>query len=706
MNEMSEKDFLELLENDKINPYSIYNFDIEANQYFSVKHYLENTNDNISKDQLITKIFLDIEVYAQNSGEFPLPTLAKYPLSIVTFYSSSTKTYFMCVLWFDELYSKHKNINRENTDDIINLYKAKLVEEKYNFDPKTENIILKFFDSELQLIEFIWAIIHKLDPAVLSGFNSHEYDYPYLYKRLNNLLNDNHDKTAHIMSKFNIINIYNSIEKFEIDIPDYPILDVQKLYKPRSEGGLNLGSSQESYSLDFLSEVELGVKKVEYKNSGDSIDQFTEKDPIMFWYYNLVDVVLCHMLDVKLKHIDLFNTLRRIMNCGLSKGSKGSSALYDTLVYEILTTKKEFVRWGIIKESEMSIPDIFVEKLLPPKSNKIIWKNEGINKDIFRQRISSFSGAYVKQPTAQINADNNYLIVDLDATSMYPSIMKQYNISFDTFYGRILSEKSYTTINMLNEILGTKKTYHPALQPTIFSYIDKYIEKNNPQGKYERKREFYIIIMYLFAMLKQNNIPLTKIFEPENFEEYLILKNIFIPLLKLIDEIHPESEEYNTLVYDYCFNPEFKNHIRPMYIVEDISSPDIKVKKYTSEQLYDYIKEKELIVTLSGCLFYKHEKKLGLFYNFLNDMYKMRKQYQKERDSYLNIDMDKYRTNDMRQGTAKIVMNTAYGLYGQSTFRYSNRWLAETVTLQGKMTLKIAQVFGENSLRALEELSE
>ena len=49
-------------------------------------------------------------------------------------------------------------------------------------------------------------------------------------------------------------------------------------------------------------------------------------------------------------------------------------------------------------------------------------------------------------------------------------------------------------------------------------------------------------------------------------------------------------------------------------------------------------------------------------------------------------------------------MNTAYGLYGQSTFRYSNRWLAETVTLQGKMTLKIAQVFGENSLRALEEL--
>ena len=43
-------------------------------------------------------------------------------------------------------------------------------------------------------------------------------------------------------------------------------------------------------------------------------------------------------------------------------------------------------------------------------------------------------------------------------------------------------------------------------------------------------------------------------------------------------------------------------------------------------------------------------------------------------------------------------MNTSYGLYGQSTFRYSNNWLAKTITTQGRLTLKISQQVAENYL--------
>ena len=119
--EKTEKEFLELLENKKIHPFSIYNFDIEANQYFSVKHYLENSYDTISKDQIITKVFLDIEIYANNSGEFPEPDQAKYPLSIVTFYSSAIKTYFMCTLWFEKLFSG--KVKKNEVSKIVDLYK-------------------------------------------------------------------------------------------------------------------------------------------------------------------------------------------------------------------------------------------------------------------------------------------------------------------------------------------------------------------------------------------------------------------------------------------------------------------------------------------------------------------------------------------------------------------------------------------------------
>ena len=150
----------------------------------------------------------------------------------------------MCTLWFEKLFSG--KVKKNEVSKIVDLYKKKLVEEHYDFDPEKENIEFYFFDDEVELIKFIWDKIHILDPAVLSGFNSHEFDYPYLYKRLDNLLEGKHELTAKVMSKLNVVNIYGLNGKFEIDIPDYPILDVQKLYKPRAEGGMNLGSSQES----------------------------------------------------------------------------------------------------------------------------------------------------------------------------------------------------------------------------------------------------------------------------------------------------------------------------------------------------------------------------------------------------------------------------------------------------------------------------
>jgi hypothetical protein len=32
---------------------------------------------------------------------------------------------------------------------------------------------------------------------------------------------------------------------------------------------------------------------------------------------------------------------------------------------------------------------------------------------------------------------------------------------------------------------------------------------------------------------------------------------------------------------------------------------------------------------------------------------------------------------------------------GQSTFRYSDKWVAKTITVNGRLTLKISQICGE-----------
>jgi DNA polymerase elongation subunit (family B) len=52
-----------------------------------------------------------------------------------------------------------------------------------------------------------------------------------------------------------------------------------------------------------------------------------------------------------------------------------------------------------------------------------------------------------------------------------------------------------------------------------------------------------------------------------------------------------------------------------------------------------------------------------------------------------------------RQLAVKVIMNSSYGTYGLSSFRYSNHWLAQSITSQGRLTIKLAQYMTEQFLR-------
>jgi DNA polymerase elongation subunit (family B) len=51
----------------------------------------------------------------------------------------------------------------------------------------------------------------------------------------------------------------------------------------------------------------------------------------------------------------------------------------------------------------------------------------------------------------------------------------------------------------------------------------------------------------------------------------------------------------------------------------------------------------------------------------------------------------------------KINANSSYGLTGMSNFLFSNRQLAMSTTLSGRLCLKISQACGELYLKQLEE---
>ncbi len=121
------------------------------------------------------------------------------------------------------------------------------------------------------------------------------------------------------------------------------------------------------YSLDYIAEKELKLKKLEYNNDGKSIDNFYRDDPIHYLLYNIIDVILCNKLNQKLQHIELHNMIRRIMKVPFSASLRGSAVLFDSFVFHELRKQNKNIRFGIIAERSMTISKEELKLLPRPK---------------------------------------------------------------------------------------------------------------------------------------------------------------------------------------------------------------------------------------------------------------------------------------------------------------------------------------------------
>ena len=286
-------------------------------------------------------------------------------------------------------------------------------------------------------------------------------------------------------------------------------------------------------------------------------------------------------------------------------------------------------------------------------------------------------------------------------------MIRQNNISFDTYHGRILDPiTTDKSILLLDSLLKDKKSSTVKnIYSTFLDLCSKYIEsdKITVTNKSEATQQYYFVISYLFSkIINSKAISVKEIFQPTSYYNYILLKKYLIPFINLIDEIntHNVNPEFNSFCYDYLLSGEIQH--KSIYVIENINQPNIRIIQVLAETIDEYLKKNQLILTLTGCLFFKHEKKLSLFYSWLESMGKMRKEYIKERDKYTK-DSDEYNFYNARQLATKIAANTSYGLYGQSTFRYSNNWLAKTITCQGRLTLKISQQVAESYLEGFKD---
>lgn len=254
-----------------------------------------------------------------------------------------------------------------------------------------DNIIYYKCNDEIDLIEKFLQLWSEKSPDVITGWNVRDFDMTYIINRIKRLFDEDKAKSLSpwkmISERENGANnkTMRKVVKY-YDIVGICIFDYIDLYKRFSSSG-----SQESYRLDHIANVELGERKLSY-DEYDSLHQLYRLDYQKFIEYNQKDVELVERIDNKLKLIELALTLAYD-----SKTNHADVAMQVRM-------------WTEIIQNHLKEKNIFLQ----------IKK-----KDI---SSNSFEGAFVKDPIVGMHE----WVASFDLTSLYPSLIMQYNISPDT----------------------------------------------------------------------------------------------------------------------------------------------------------------------------------------------------------------------------------------------------------------------------------
>lgn len=251
----------------------------------------------------------------------------------------------------------------------------------------------RLFKDETTLLKEFLIFWQQNMPDVLTGWNIEGFDIPYLVNRIARILGEDHVKK---LSPWGMVNSREVNTKFggdnkqvTWDLVGIVILDYLNLYKKFTY------SSQESYALGNIASIELGDTKLEIE--GSFKDAYTN-DWQNFVRYNAKDSELVSRLDNKLKFIEVAFTIAYLAKCNV-KDVFGPVKTWDVFIYNYLKAK------GIV---------------IPPQG---------------RKHGGEFEGAWVKEPIPGMYG----WTMSFDFAALYPSIIRQWNMSPETLIGMMPS---------------------------------------------------------------------------------------------------------------------------------------------------------------------------------------------------------------------------------------------------------------------------
>jgi DNA polymerase elongation subunit (family B) len=347
-------------------------------QQFLIEMYKEINNDpDFSKFPLKT-FLLDIEVDTTLDSAFPVPEKAAVPINLITVYDTLTKSTHTWGL-------------------------------KESYKPTLENCIYHRCDTErdliLQFVDF-WKADY---PDIASGWNSSGFDFPYIVNRLNKIFGEDFVNQLSPVGSVRGRKIFTDMGKEMTvwSISGISLIDYMDLYKTFSPG------ERESFSLNYISELELGEGKIAH--NAVSLGELAHTDWKLFVDYNIQDVHLLVKLEEKLKFLEIARMLS-YKGCTNFEAALGKVSIVTGAV-SIQASKQGYV-----------IPTF-----------------------LHKQERESYEGGFVRNPEKGIQK----AIVSFDVNSLYPNTIISLNISPETKIGKVIEGEigadSDITIRLIND---------------------------------------------------------------------------------------------------------------------------------------------------------------------------------------------------------------------------------------------------------------
>ena len=273
------------------------------------------------------------------------------------------------------------------------------------------------FATEKELLHGFLDKWYELDPTIITGWNSGFFDIPYLYYRIKKVLGES---VAQTLSPIGKINFTPQFPEQPVNLGGINHLDYMLLFKKF------ITKQEPSYRLGDIGKKYAKLEKIEYQGS---LDKLFKEDIHTFIEYNLRDVEIIVELEQRLKFIELTVTIGHLCH------TEYEAIYFSTMLNEgaILTYLK---RKGIVSPNK------------PTTYNPAL-----------KTLQEEYAGGYLKDPTPGLYE----WVIDLDFTSLYPSIIRSLNMGIETLVGRVVNRGKFDNQWSLKEL----KSMNPDTVVTI-----------------------------------------------------------------------------------------------------------------------------------------------------------------------------------------------------------------------------------------------